>query len=146
MPRTKRLDLPDVTQHVVQRGNDRQACFYREADYLRYLLREAALKQGCAIHAYVVMTNDVHLLVAPAAVGPAGRMMQSVGRRYVRYLNAAIARTRTLWQGRYKASLVQDERGRTFRLYGVGQGSRPLRAVGVAYPASVLGLPIGADG
>lgn len=112
MPRTKRLDIADVTQHVVQRGNDRQACFYREADYVRYLqdLREAALKQRCAIHAYVLMTNHVHLLVTPAALGAVGRMMQAVGRRYVRYLNAAIARTGTLWEGRYKASLVDDER------------------------------------
>ena len=84
MPRTKRLDVPGVTQHVVQRGNDRHACFYREADYLRYLqdLREAALKQDCAIHAYVLMTNHVHLLVTPTSVGAVGRMMQSVGRRY----------------------------------------------------------------
>ncbi|KFN41760.1 transposase, partial [Arenimonas oryziterrae] len=62
MPRTPRLDIAGVAQHVVQRGNDRQPCFFRELDYLRYLqeLREAALKLDCRIHAYVLMTNHVH--------------------------------------------------------------------------------------
>lgn len=112
MPRTKRLDLPGVAQHVIQRGNDRQACFYRDADYLRYLqdLREAALKFGCLVHAYVLMTNHVHLLVTPQAEGAVGRMMQSVGRRYVRYVNDSLSRTGTLWEGRYKSSMVDSER------------------------------------
>ncbi len=111
MPRTMRLDLPGVAQHVIQRGNDRQACFYREIDYVRYLqdLRESALKYGCSIHAYVLMTNHVHLLVTPAAEGAISRMMQAVGRRYVRYLNASLCRTGTLWEGRYKACLVDSE-------------------------------------
>ena len=112
MPRTRRLDVPGIAQHVVQRGNDRQPCFYREIDYLRYLqdLREAALKCACQVHAYVLMTNHVHLLVTPASVGAVGRMMQMVGRRYVRYLNDSMCRTGTLWEGRYKASLVDSER------------------------------------
>ena len=112
MPRAKRLDLPDVTQHVIQRGNDRQACFFQEADYVRYLqdLCEASLRHDCRIHAYVLMTNHVHLLVTPAVVGGISRMMQSVGRKYVRYVNDSFGRTGTLWEGRYKASLVDNER------------------------------------
>lgn len=112
VPRGKRLDLPGVTQHLVQRGNDRQACFFRPVDYVRYLqdLREAALKFGCRVHAYVLMTNHVHLLVTPPVAGAVSRMMQTVGRRYVRYINDAIDRTGTLWEGRYKSSLVDSER------------------------------------
>lgn len=112
MPRAKRLDLAGVAQHVIQRGNDRQACFYREADYMRYLLdlREAALRFDCKVHAYVLMTNHGHLLVTPGARGVVARTMQAVGRRYVRYLNDALCRTGTLWEGRYKSSLVGSER------------------------------------
>lgn len=112
MPRTRRLDLAGVAQHVTQRGNDRQPCFFREADYVRYLqdLREAAFRCECRVHAYVLMTNHVHLLVTPTAAGALSRMMQATGRRYVRYLNDSIGRTGTLWEGRYKASLVDDER------------------------------------
>ncbi len=111
MPRSPRLDLATVPQHVIQRGNDRQPCFFREIDYIRYLqdLREAALKCGCQIHAYVLMTNHVHLLVTPREAGAVSRMMQSVGRRYVRYINDTLARTGTLWEGRYKSSLVDSE-------------------------------------
>lgn len=81
----RRLDLAGVAQHVVQRGNDRQSCFFREADYIRYLqdLREAALRFECSVHAYVLMTNHVHLLVTPERAGAVSRMMQAVGRRYV---------------------------------------------------------------
>lgn len=112
MPRASRLDLAGVAQHVIQRGNDRQACFLREVDYVRYLqdLRESAFKFECHVHAYVLMTNHVHLLVTPHAEGAVGRMMQMLGRRYVRYLNDSIRRTGTLWEGRYKSSLVDSER------------------------------------
>ncbi|WP_425479660.1 transposase [Pseudoxanthomonas wuyuanensis] len=107
----KRLDLPGVAQHVVQRGNDRQACFFREVDYVRYLqdLREAAIRFECRVHAYVLMTNHVHLLVTPHGAGAVSRMMQALGRRYVRYINDSVGRTGTLWEGRYKASLVEDQ-------------------------------------
>jgi len=110
MPRPTRLDLPGVPQHVVQRGNDRQPCFFAEGDYLRYRtdLRELALREGCAIHAYVLMTNHVHLLVSPMAAGAVARVMQSLGRRYVRYINDRYHRTGTLWEGRYKSCLVDD--------------------------------------
>jgi putative transposase len=64
MPRSPRPDIAEIPQHVVQRGNNRQACFFRDGDCLRYLtnLREAAIRHQCAIHAYVLMTNHVHLL------------------------------------------------------------------------------------
>lgn len=112
MPRQPRPDLPDIAQHVVQRGNDRLPCFFTEADYRRYLidLRDAALEHACAIHAYVLMTNHVHLLVTPTASGNVSRMMQSLGRRYVAYVNTRHQRTGTLWEGRYKACLVDSER------------------------------------
>lgn len=112
MARTPRLDLAGIPQHIIQRGNDRQACFRTEADYLCYLaeLREISLREGCRVHAYVLMTNHVHLLATPAAVGRIGRMMQALGRRYVRYFNDRHHRTGTLWEGRYKACLVDTER------------------------------------
>ena len=112
MPRAGRLDLAGIAQHVVQRGNNRAPCFHRRVDYLRYqqALGDAAAATGCRIHAYVLLTNHVHLLVTPDARGAVGQMMQRVGRRYVRALNDAMGRTGTLWEGRYKASLVDSER------------------------------------
>ena len=110
MPRPTRPDLPGVPQHIIQRGNDRHPCFFADADYLRYRaeLRELALREGCAIHAYALMTNHVHLLVTPLAAGAVARLMQSLGRRYVRHINDRYHRTGTLWEGRYKACLVDD--------------------------------------
>ena len=112
MPRTRRLNLAGLAQHVTQGGNEKQPCFFREVDYVRYLkdLREAAIKCECRVHAYVLMTNHVHLLVTPTAAGALSRMIQATGRRYVRYINYSIGRTGTLWEGRCKASLVDDER------------------------------------
>jgi putative transposase len=112
MARLPRIDVPDIAQHVVQRGNDRQPCFAAHGDYAGYLceLAEAALKHGCAVHAYVLMTNHVHLLVTPDSVGSISRMMQAIGRRYVGCFNARYRRTGTLWEGRYKASLVGTAR------------------------------------
>ena len=112
MARQPRLNLPGILQHLVQRGNDRQACFAAETDYLRYQqeLKEASAKHDCAIHAYVLMTNHVHLLVTPATTGAISRMMQAVGRRYVGSFNARYRRTGTLWEGRFKAALVDTDR------------------------------------
>lgn len=108
MPRPLRIDLPGIPQHVIQRGNDRQPCFFTEADYLCYYseLRQMAQREACVIHAYVMMTNHVHLLLTPTAHGAVPRLMQALGRRYVRYINTTYHRTGTLWEGRYKASLV----------------------------------------
>ena len=102
MARVPRIDLPGIAQHIVQRGNDRHACFADEADYLHYRqeLGEAAAKHDCLLHAYVLMTNHVHLLITPSAQGQVTRVMQSLGRRYVRYVNDRYRRTGTLWEGR----------------------------------------------
>ena len=111
MSRLPRINLPGITQHVIQRGNDRQPCFFTSEDYRRYLhdLNEIALRERCTVHAYVLMTNHVHLLVTPAGAGCVGRMMQSLGRRYVRHVNHRHHRTGTLWEGRYKACLVAGD-------------------------------------
>ena len=111
MPRLPRLDLPGVAQHVVQRGNDRRPCFFRDEDYVRYLmeLRELGTRFGCHVHAYVLMTNHVHLLVTPECAGAVSRLMQSLGRRYVRYVNDRYHRTGTLWEGRFRSCLVDTE-------------------------------------
>ena len=112
MARQPRLDVPGIPRHVVQRGNDPQICFAAEADCLRYLqkLREASSRHDGAIHAYVLMTNHVHLLVTPNAIDAISRMMQAVGRRYVGSFNARYRRTRILWEGRFKAALVDTDR------------------------------------
>ena len=111
MSRQPRPNLAGIPQHVVQRGNDRQPCFFAEADYRRYLvnLREASLRHGCAVHAYVLMTNHVHLLVTPGTVGAVSRMMQTLGRHYVPYINSTYRRTGSLWEGRYKSCMVESE-------------------------------------
>lgn len=111
MARRPRVDLPGIPQHVVQRGNDRQPCFFADADRHCYLqnLREIALREHCEVHAYVLMTNHVHLLMTPEASGQVARLMQALGRRYVRYINDRYRRTGTLWEGRYKSSLVDRD-------------------------------------
>ena len=111
MPRRPRLDLPGVAQHIVQRGNDRQPCFFADIDRIRYLqdLHELSLKLGIAVHAYVLMTNHVHLLLTSQKAGATSTLMQSLGRRYVRYINTQYRRTGTLWEGRYKSCPVQEE-------------------------------------
>lgn len=110
MARLPRFDLPDIPQHVVQRGNNRLPCFLDDADRARYrhLLREALLATGCRLHAYVLVDNHVHLLVTPPEVGAIGRLMQRLGRQYVGQFNARHRRTGTLWEGRYKACLVDS--------------------------------------
>lgn len=111
MARKPRFVLPGVPQHIIQRGNNREPCFYADADYSRYLsnLHEAAQKNNAAIHAYVLMTSHVHLLVTPGSPFSIMHMMQDLERKYVRYINHTYQRTGTLWEGRYKASLVDSE-------------------------------------
>ena len=112
MARLPRLTLPGYPHHVIQRGNNRQAIFSSTADYqtLLDLLDQNAKKFGVAIHAYVLMSNHFHLLVTPQTVEGLPQMMQAVGRRYVRYFNDTQQRSGTLWEGRYKSTLVQTER------------------------------------
>lgn len=111
MPRKPRIVLPGYPVHLIQRGNNRSATFYAEDDYRFYLevLRKASLSHNCMIHAYVLMTNHVHLLVTPATETGISSLMQSVGRCYVRYINNTYHRTGTLWEGRFKSSLVHGE-------------------------------------
>jgi putative transposase len=111
MARLPRLDLPGIPQHIVQRGNNRLPCFLDDGDRLRYLhlLGEALLATGCALHAYVLMDNHVHLLATPSEPGAIGRMMQRPGRGYVALFNGRHGRSGTLWEGRYKACLVDSE-------------------------------------
>ena len=111
MPRQPRLDIADIPQHIVQRGNDRQPYFFNDVDRARYLpeLREIALREHRVVHAYVLMTNHVPWLITPSAAGQLAHLMQSLGRRYVRYVNDRYHRTGTLWEGRYKSSLVDGE-------------------------------------
>lgn len=112
MARLPRLTLPGYPHHVIQRGNNRQAIFSAAADYqtLLDLLDENAHKFDVAIHAYVLMGNHFHLLVTPQTVDGLPQMMQAVGRRYVRYFNDAQKRSGTLWEGRYKSTLIQTDR------------------------------------
>src|SRR5210317_2260739 len=111
MPRRPRFNLPGIPQHIVQHGNNRAPCFFDEKDRWQYLedLAESAEKYLCEIHAYVLMTNHVHLLVTPKGKFAVSQMMQALGRRYVYYVNHRYGRSGTLWEGRYRSSLVDSE-------------------------------------
>ena len=111
MARLGRYFLPDQPLHVIQRGIDRRAVFFRPDDYARYRdwLIAAAEEYGLAVHAYVFMTNHVHLLVTPAHAQSLPRTMQSLGRRYVRHINGRAKRTGTMWEGRYRAAPIDSD-------------------------------------
>ena len=112
MARLPRLTLPGCPHHIIQRGNNRQAIFATTADYqtMLDLLAENASKFDVAVHAYVLMSNHFHLLATPHSAEGLPQMMQAVGRRYVRYFNDSQHRSGTLWEGRYKSTLIQTER------------------------------------
>ncbi len=111
MARLPRYVIPGQPQHIIQRGNNRTAIFGGDDDYIFYLecLREAAEANELAIHAYVLMTNHVHLLATPGHETSIGKTLQSLGRRYVQYFNFTYQRTGTLWEGRYKATIIDSE-------------------------------------
>ncbi len=111
MARLPRLNLPGIPQHVVQRGNNRQVCFFAEQDYTVYLskLKEYSQKYKVAVHSYILMTNHVHLLLTPEEGDSVSRLIQSLGRYYVRYVNQTYGRSGTLWEGRYKSTLVDSD-------------------------------------
>ncbi|SFF08474.1 transposase [Nitrosomonas sp. Nm166] len=98
MPRRARLVLSNVPLHLIQRGNNRQACFFAEEDYRLYLnwLAEYAGKTGCRVHAYVLMTNHVHLLLSADRAESGGELMKALGQRYVQYVNRTYQRSGTL--------------------------------------------------
>jgi putative transposase len=111
MPRRPRVHLPGLPLHIVQRGHNREPCFFAEDDYhaYRHWLGEALTSSGCLLHAYVQMTNHVHLLLTPPAAEAVSQLVISLGRRYVQYINQTYRRTGTLWDSRYKSSLVQAD-------------------------------------
>lgn len=112
MPRRPRVFLPGIPIHLIQRGNNRSACFHTERDYIIYLdkLRECSKAYKVAIHSYVLMANHVHLLCTPSDTHGISHMMQGLGRYYVRYINSTYKRTGTLWEGRFKACMVNSNR------------------------------------
>ena len=104
--------LPGVPVHVIQRGNNRQRCFYEDEDRSFYLLHLSRLlaKSQCALHAYCLMTNHVHLLLTPATVESCARLMKALSQLHTQYVNKTYGRSGTLWEGRFRSSLVQSER------------------------------------
>ena len=150
MSRRSRIFLPGVPIHFVQRGRNRDDCFLCEDDFLAYRrwLGDALATSGCALHAYVLMSNHVHLLLTAQHPEDIPRLAISLGRRYVQYFNQIYHRSGTLWESRYKSSLVQTD------LYFL-QCQRyielnPVRAAMVtdpadyrwsSYRANALGLP-----
>ena len=111
MARLPRFVIPDQPQHVIVRGNNRTGIFCADTDYQFYLekLQLACEEHACQIHAYVLMTNHVHLLITPQEEQSIGKAMQMLGRYYVQYYNYTYRRTGTLWEGRYKATLIDFE-------------------------------------
>ena len=110
MARKLRFKIAGVAQLITQRGINGQAVFFSDQDYLYYLsiLNETAIKQDCQIHAFVLMSNKIHILATPSTPDGISQLMKGVGQRYVSYINAIEKRSGTLWQGRYKASLVES--------------------------------------
>ena len=111
MPRRPRIALAGVPVHLIQRGNNRGACFFAEEDYRYYLgqLSELSVRFGCAVHAYVLMTNHVHLLLTPTKAESASLLLKHLGQRYVQYVNRSYRRSGTLWEGRFRSCLAREE-------------------------------------
>ena len=135
MPRIPRIAVPGVALHVVQRGNNRQAVFFHDTDYIAYLnlLFESAERYGASVHAFVCMTNHVHILLTPWEEVSASRVMQRLGASYTAGINSIYGRTGSLWEGRFKSSLVDSERYvlACYRYIELN----PVRAGMVEYPA-----------
>jgi len=135
MPRRARIAVPNLPLHMIQRGNNRQACFFADEDYQFYLewLLEYATKTGCRVHAFVLMTNHVHLLLSADTADAPGALMKALGQRYVQYVNRIYRRSGTLWEGRFRSCPTQAEEyllacQRYIEL-------NPVRAAMVAHPA-----------
>jgi putative transposase len=135
MARLPRFVIPGQPQHVIVRGNNREAIFYAETDYQFYLekLKQACNKHQCDLHAYVLMTNHVHLLITPHTQEGLSKALQMIGRYYVQYFNFTYKRTGTLFEGRYKATVIDSEHYllSCYRYIELN----PLRAVMVAHPS-----------
>ncbi len=111
MPRKPRFYQPGLPVHVFQRGHNKEPVFFDDEDYLVYLrfLKESAEACGCLVHAYVLMTNHVHLLVTPESSTAISTLFQSIGRHYVPYINKAYQRRGSLWEGRHKGNVIESE-------------------------------------
>ena len=135
MHRRARLILPEIPLHVIQRGNNRSVCFNAEDDFLFYLdwLARSAHDTGCAIHAYCLMTNHVHLLFSATTADGPGALMKQLGQRYVQYFNRAYRRSGTLWEGRFRSCLLQEE-GYLLECHRYIE-LNPVRAAMVEHPA-----------
>ena len=150
MARLSRMTLPGYPHHIIQRGNDRQAIFTAVADYQRLLglIEDNAKKFAVDIHAYVLMSNHFHLLATPQTESGLPLMMQAVGRSYVRYFNDSQGRSGSLWEGRYRSTLIQTDRYLLACMAYIDLN--PVRAgmVGAAadYPWSSHGFYVGARG
>jgi putative transposase len=110
MARKPRFKIAGIAQLITQRGNNKQAVFFSEQDYQYYLkiLNEAAMQEECQIHAFVLMTSHIHILATPNTPDGISQLMKTIGQRYVSYINKLEKRSGTLWDGRYKASLVEQ--------------------------------------
>ncbi len=112
MPRRTRLYLPDHPYHIVQRGNNCDACFVEPENYKFYLelWKECSVLYGVKVHTYCLMTNHIHFLVTPEQSDSISRATRVIGSRYAYYFNKLYRRTGTVWEGRHKSSLVQCDR------------------------------------
>ena len=137
--------MAGVTMHVIQRGNNRSPCFFNAADYRIYLEQLEALSARfeCLVHAYVLMTTHVHLLLTPLAVNSASMLMKHLGQRYVQHVNRSYLRTGTLWDGRFKSCLAQSE-NYVLTCYRYIE-LNPVRAAMVAHPAAYHWSSYGAN-
>ena len=135
MSRLPRFVLPGQPQHIIQRGNNREPIFADEEDYQFYLnrVKASAKTHGVDVHAYVLMTNHVHILVTPWTENGISGMMQGIGRHYVQYFNHRYGRTGTLWEGRYRAALL-DREAYLFSCYRYVE-LNPVRAGMMTHPA-----------
>lgn len=135
MARLPRLAVPGFAHHVMVRGNNRQAIFVDDTDRLKWLELQAkfALEFEVQVHAYVLMDNHVHLLVTPTTDQGLPKLMQFVGRQYVSWFNRRHSRTGTLWEGRYKSSIIQSERYLLNCM--IYMDLNPVRAAMVSQPA-----------
>ena len=135
MPRSARLRIPGLPLHIVHRGNNRAPCFFREADYGRYMakLGESAKRFDCEVHAYVLMTNHVHLLVSPAVPTAISWFMKRVAQDHAQYVNRTYVRTGAVWENRYYASVVDSE-SYLMRCHHYIE-CNPVRAAMVRHPA-----------
>jgi putative transposase len=109
MPRPHRLVLPDIPLHIIQRGHNRQRCFGNDADYQAYLRLLRQHGAPCTLHAYVLMSNHVHLLLTATDLGALAPMMKAIAQEYAQYFNYYYRSSGAVWEGRYKTCMVQSE-------------------------------------